>query len=291
MALNRVAVALAALALAAAPARAQTSPTVLPAALQGLWIAGECAAPSSLLFASSRGWALLPTGGRQRLWRLALAGEVGGFTLVVADDPERTRLLMRAVAGGLEVREPPAKLPDAALPGESPATSFRRCPSIPASLAVLHGEGLSFLAALDSIEAACAGGEIPACLDALWAWADVTREGSLTAAELARLARGLAYVVMLGEGAESQELAAALGAGALGGVAIGWALIASFDYDGSATLTKAELSQDRVPVPGLAGAATAAPAASAPAAALSDQLGALRALLQELAPMLGLPGR
>ncbi len=168
---------------------------------------------------------------------------------------------------------------------------FRRCPSIPSRLAVLHGEGLSFLAALDGMEAACAGENLPSCLDAVWNWADVTRDGSLTAAELARLTRGLAYAVMLSEGAEANELAAALGAGALGGVAVGWALIANVDYDGSATITKAELLQDRFPPPGLDGLRAAAPLAPARAATLSDGLGALRALLEELAPMLGLPGR
>lgn len=283
-------VVLAAMLASAVPAAAQDA--ALPEAVQGLWIAGTCAAPDALLFATGRGWAALPTGGQQRLWRIARTGAAGGFTVAVADDEDQTRLLLRATSSGLETREPPAKLADADLPGESPATTFRRCPAIPAALSALHGEGLSLLAALDGIEAACAGGDAAACLDAIWGWADVARDGVLTAAEISRLARGVAYVAMLSQGADADSLAAALGAGALSGVAIGWALIASFDYDGSASLSKAEVTQDRLPPPGLAGAvAVPTSVAAAPGASLVGQLGALKALLEELGPMLGLPGR
>jgi hypothetical protein len=281
--------ALAAALLAAAPAAAQDAG--LPEPMQGLWVAGECAAPEAMLFATHRGWAMLPTGGTQRMWRIARTGAVGdGYTLLVGDDEEQTRLLLRAAPSGIEVREPPEKLADADLPGDAPATSFRRCGAIPAALALLHGEGLAFLGALDRIEAACAHGDTAACIDAVWAWADVSGDGTLTAAEVSRLARGVAYAAMLSQGTEAEELAAALGAGALGGVAVGWALIASFDYDGSASLSKAEVMQDRFPPPGLAGAVVAAPSLPRPVVSLSAQLGALRTLFEELAPLLGLPG-
>lgn len=271
------------------PAAAQDA--AVPEPMQGLWISGECAAPEAMLFATHRGWAMLPTGGTQRLWRTERIGTVGdGYILLVGDDEEHTRLLLRATPAGLEVREPPEKLADTELPGDAPAVSFRRCPAIPAPLALLHGEGLSFLGALDGIEAACAHGDTAACIDAVWVWADVSGDGTLTAAEVSRLARGVAYAAMLSQGTETEELAAALGAGALGGVAVGWALIASFDYDGSASLSKAEVMQDRFPPPGLAGAVAAAPSLPGPGASLSAQLGGLKALFEELAPLLGLPG-
>lgn len=264
----------------------------LPAAVQGLWVAGDCAAPKGLLFATHRGWARLPAEGVQQLWRVGRsAGLAGGHTLAVGNDPDQTRLLLRPLPEGLEVREPPPKLADAELPGEAPATLYRRCAAIPAALAALHGEGLSFLAALDGIEAACTGGDGLACLDAVWAWADVSGDGLLTAAELARLARGVAYAAMLSEGASSGEIAAALGAGALGGVVIGWALIASFDYDGSASLSKAEVMRDRFPPPGLGGAVTAVPPRGPLVAGFVGQLGALRSLFEEIAPLFGFSGR
>lgn len=280
---------LAAALLAAMPAAAQDA--ALPEPMQGLWVSGECAAPEAMLFATHRGWAMLPTGATQRMFRITRTGTVGdGLTLLVGDDEEQTRLLLRATPAGLEVREPPEKLADTELPGDAPASSFRRCPAIPAALALLHGEGLSFLGALDGIEAACAHGNTATCIDAVWSWADVSGDGTLTAAEVARLARGVAYAVMLSQGTETEELAGALGAGALGGVAVGWALIASFDYDGSTSLSKAEVTQDRFPPPGLAGAVTAAPSLPRPGVSLSAQLGALKALFEELAPLLGLPG-
>jgi hypothetical protein len=279
---------LAAALLGAMPASAQDA--ALPEPMQGLWVSGECAAPEAMLFAGHRGWAMLPTGGTQRLWRIRHTDTIGdGFTLAVGDDDQQTRLLLRVTPGGLDVREPPQKLADTELPGDAKATQFRRCPAIPAPLALLHGEGLSFLGALDGIEAACAHGDAAACIDAVWAWADVNGDTTLTAAELSRLARGVAYATMLSQGTEAEELAAALGAGALGGVAVGWALIASFDYDGSASLSKAEVMQDRFPPPGLAGAVAAAPSLPAPGVSLSGQLGALKALFEALAPLLGLP--
>lgn len=279
----------AALLALASPAAAQDAG--LPEAVQGLWVAGDCTSPDAMLFATARGWAALPTGGQQRLWRVARTGAAGDFVLAVANDEDQTRLLLRASPAGLETREPAPKLADTELPGDSPATAFRRCPSVPAALSVLHGEGLSFLGSLDAIEVACVAGTPAACIDAVWSWADVARDGVLTAAEIARLARGIAYVVMLSEGSDTETIAAALGAGALGGVAIGWSLIASFDYDGSASISQAEITQDRFPPPGLAGAVATGPTpALPPGANLAGQIGALKALIEELAPLLGLPG-
>jgi hypothetical protein len=107
--------------------------------------------------------------------------------------------------------------------------------------------------------------------------------------------RGATHMAMLATGAELSDLAAALGVAALGGLAVAHALLASLDFDGSGTLSQAELLQDRSPVPGLSGpAAPPGAAAAGPplgAAALAGQLGALKTLLDQLGPMLGLPQR
>ncbi len=300
---RRLAVALSLCLLAAAPAAAQPQqPLVqpppgvtLPVAAQGLWANGACTDPGALLFLTGRYWALLPKEGPQEMWRVARTAESGGYTLAVADDADQTRLILRPDGQRLETRTPGPKQPDDVIPGEAPATQWARCPSLPGSLSGLHGEGLSFLGALDGIEAACASAEAAACIGAVFAWADVTRDGVLTAAELARVVRGATYLAMLATGAELEKLAAALGGGALGGMFAAYALIASFDYDGSGSRSQAELLQDRSPMPGLSGPA-APPAAAVPGppiggAALAGQLGALRTLLDQLAPMLGLPSR
>jgi hypothetical protein len=293
---SRLAAALAA-ALFALPASAQTpaAPAAIPEAAQGLWANGTCADPAALLFLTGRYWALLPKEGPQEMWRVARTASQGGFTLAVADDADQTRLILRADGQRLETRTPGVKQPDDAIPGDAPATQWARCQALPAALAGLHGEGLSFLGALDGIEAACANGEVAGCVGAVFAWADVTRDGVLSPAEIARLVRGATHMAMLATGAELDTLVGAIGAGALGGIAAAYALIASYDYDGSGSLSQAELLQDRSPMPGLSGPA-APPAAAVPGpplggAALAGQLGALRTLLDQLGPMLGLPAR
>ena len=86
----------------ASPAAAQDAG--LPEPVQGLWVAGECTSPDAMLFATARGWAALPTGGQQRMWRVARTGTTGDFVLAVADDEDQTRLLLRASPAGLETR-------------------------------------------------------------------------------------------------------------------------------------------------------------------------------------------
>jgi hypothetical protein len=280
----------------AAPVAAQTAGSDgIPAAAQGLWANGACADPAALLFVTGRYWALLPKEGAQELWRVERTVARGGFTLAVADDSEQTRLILRADGQRLESRTPSAKQADDELPGDAPATQWARCPGLAAPLAALHGEGLSFIGALDGIEGACAGGETTPCVAALFAWADVTRDGVLSPAEIARLTRAATYMAMLATGAELDALAGAVGAGALGGIVAAQVLLQSFDYDGSGGLSQAELLQDRSPMPGLAGPASPpGPAVAGPplaGAALAGQLGALRTLLDQLGPMLGLPQR
>ncbi|WP_270934698.1 hypothetical protein, partial [Falsiroseomonas oryzae] len=63
--------------------------------------------------------------------------------------------------------------------------------------------------------------------------------------ELARLARGAAWVLAVQEGATQDVLAGAVGAGALGGILAARLLVESLDYDGDGRLSLAELLQDR----------------------------------------------
>lgn len=284
MRLSLVPLAACALVAAASSARA-----AFPAEIGGLWIAGSCSEPAELLFVTRGAWARLEANGLQVLRHAERFDRAGDFGLAVADDAEATRLLFRATAEGLVVRDPPAKLPDASLPGAGPDVAFRRCPSIPVALAGLHGEGLSFLAALDGIGASCAGGDGAACIDRIWAWADVSGDGGLSVAEIARLMRGLAYVGTLAAGTTATELAQAVGAAGVGAIAAAWALIASVDYDGSGTVSREELARDRFPPPGLAGLPADATAAGAgpasPTGAISSGLGALGAMLKEVVPL------
>ncbi|MDW8444327.1 MAG: hypothetical protein RML45_08505 [Acetobacteraceae bacterium] len=259
-----------------------------PAELGGLWVAGTCAEPTELLFLTPTAWARLVSQGEQVLKLAERFDRVGAFGLAVADDAEATRLLFRPTAEGLVLRDPPAKLPDTALPGDGPDIAFRRCPSIPVPLAALHGEGLSFLVALGGIAEACGGDDGAACVDRIWAWADVSGDGGLSVAEIARLARGIAYVATLSVGTTATELGQAVAATGVGAIAGAWALLASVDYDGSGTVSREELARDRFPPPGLAGLPPAGTGArpTAGAAAITSGLGAFGAMLRDLAPLL-----
>ncbi len=270
---------------AAAPAAQAT----FPPEITGLWVAGSCSEPAELLFITRSAWARLEANGVQVLRHAERFDRAGTYALAVGDDPEATRLLFRREADGLLVRDPPAKLPDASLPGDGSDVAFRRCASIPVALAGLHGEGLSFLAALDGIGASCAGGDGAACINRIWAWADVSGDGGLSVAEIARLVRGMAYVGTLAAGSTGSELARAVGAAGVAAIAAAWALLASVDYDGSGTVSAEELARDRFPPPGLAGLpAEATDAGGGPAFAASAfawGLGALGGLLKDVLPL------
>jgi hypothetical protein len=280
-----------------APAGAQTA---WPEPLRGTWALGECSAPAVLLQVNARGIARLPEAGEQRYTRLvrfAPAGTPpGDWTVGFGEGEDAPRLMLRARDGGLDLAEPAAKLLDSELPGTgTPVASFRRCQAVGGALAALHGEGIGFAAALDGLEAACDGdqGTSDACIAALMAYADVSKDGKLGPAELARLVRGVTWLILASEGVPLEALAAGVGAGAGIGIAVGWLLVATYDYDGDGRLSPAELMQDRGPWPG--GTPPVAPRTGARMlpglGSLAGSEGPLRELLQGLAPFLQGLGR
>jgi len=217
----------------------------VPDALRGPWFLGACAAPTAMLQVTARAVVRLPSDGAARLWRFAGFGAAAGWTVGVARGAEAPRLLLRGAETALETAEPDAKTRDDRLPGEGVTVeAWTRCAAPPASLVLLHGEGLAGLAALEIIEAGC-GGEAASCIGAVVAAADVTGDRLLTAAELARLGRGLAWVLAAQTGADPGDLAAATGLGALASLAGARAVLESLDYDGDGRLSAAELGQDR----------------------------------------------
>jgi YD repeat-containing protein len=180
------------------------------------------------------------------------AAGAGGWTMGIARGAEAPRLLLRAGPGAaadtLETVEPDPKTRDDRLPGgDAAAARWHRCAApLPPGIAALHGEGVAMLAAAEHIEAACGGPDTPSCLRAVLAQADVTGDGMLTTAEIARLTRGAAWIVAVEQGASGEALAATSGVGALAGLAAARALLESLDYDGDGRLSAQELAQDRV---------------------------------------------
>lgn len=233
-----------ALALLAAPVAAQPIGGV-PEPLRGAWFAGDCADPQAMLVMTGRAAARIEAEAPARLFRFQETREAAGYALGVGTGPEAPRLMWRAAAEGLETIEPEPKTRDDRLPGEARPEVWRRCAAPSAALAVLHGEGIAFLAALEHLEAACGAGTPGACAEAILRHGDVSGDGRLAPAELARLVRGAAWVVAVQEGATQEVLAGAVGAGALGGILGARLLVESLDYDGDGRLSAAELLQDR----------------------------------------------
>lgn len=278
----------------ALPAAAQ--PIAWPEALRGTWALGECSAPAVLLQVNARGIARLPESGEQRYTRLARFAAQGGWMVGFGEGEDAARLMLRARDGGIDLAEPPAKLLDSELPGAgTPVASFRRCTTIGGALAALHGEGIAFAAALDGLEAACDGdqGTSDACIAALMAYADVSRDAKLGVAEMARLVRAITWLVLASEGAPLDVLAGGVAAGGGIGLVLAWLMVASYDYDGDGRLSPAELQQDRGPWSG-----GTPPADGRVGARLLPALGSLagaegpmRELLEGLAPFLPGLGR
>jgi hypothetical protein len=239
--IRRVLPALGLLAALAAPAAAQS----VPEPLRGAWFAGDCADPAAMLVLTSRAAARVEAEASSRLFRFGETREAGGYTLGIGVGAEAPRLMLRPAAEGLETIEPEAKTRDDRLPGEASPVVWRRCPAPPAALAALHGEGIAFLAALEHLEAACGTGTPGACAEAVLRQGDVSGDGLLAPAEIARMVRGAAWVAALQEGATQEVLAGAVGAGALGGILSARLLVESLDYDGDGRLSAAELTQDR----------------------------------------------
>jgi hypothetical protein len=261
--------------LLGAPAAAQG----IPEALRGSWAQGACAAPDAVLHLTARSAVRLPAEGPARLLRLRELRPLGDWTLGTAGGAEAPRLLLRGANDALQTAEPDAKLRDDRLPGDTPVLRWTRCPVPPPGLAALHGEGLAVLAALEALEAGCQQGGMAPCLAALVAAADVSGDGALSVAEVARLLRGAAWALAAQDGAPAEGLAAAVGLGALAAQAAARLLVDGLDFDADGRISAAELAQDRAAWPG-GGTAAGRPVA---VEALAEGAGLLRALLERLA--------
>ena len=233
------------LALLLAPGLAAAQPALVPDALQGAWFQGECARPDALLQLTHRAAARVPREGAGRLLRFQALRQQEGWLIGTGRGAEAPRLMLRAAGEALETAEPGAKAREDRLPGEAPLARWHRCEAVPPAVALLHGEGVAAMAALEHVEAACGGADTAGCLAAVVAQADVSGDGRLTRAELARLARGAAWLVAVQEGVAGERLAGAVAAGALAGQLAAQLTVEGLDYDGDGRLSAEELTQDR----------------------------------------------
>ncbi|HEY8611277.1 MAG TPA: hypothetical protein VIL69_08320 [Roseomonas sp.] len=238
---------LAGLALLAATARAQSPEAPVPTPLRGAWFQGECTAPAAMLALSARGAARVPANGAGHLLRFTEARIMeSGWTVATARGPEAPRLMLRVAGDALETAEPANKTRDDRLPGDAPVTVWRRCPATPLTFAT-QGEGVAFLGAVESLEAACGPGTggVTDCAAALIRVGDVSGDNLLGSAELARLFRGAGWLLSLQAGVTPELSGLTNTAGAMGGVVAARLMVESLDYDGDGRLSASELAQDR----------------------------------------------
>lgn len=141
---------------------------------------------------------------------------------------------------------------------------WTRCDTVPSLYRVLFGEAVALFEAFDHINAACEVGSSLDCVRAAFDFADVNGDRRLTHAEISRVFRAAAFYVgyeaslaaaeRRGGTAASglarlqvgqQDLLAATALGTIIAPFITSNLIASYDYDGTGSITLEEMLQDR----------------------------------------------
>ena len=135
-----------------------------------------------------------------------------------------------------------------AMPNDTWASSdYENCDgTLPRDKVMLHGEALALLSVANSAQDACKQNQA-SCATTLFAGIDVSGDGNLSTAELARLFRVAGYLAAVSEdsGANNDDLAAVLATSLPVAPLMASAIINSFDYDDTGTLSLAEISQDR----------------------------------------------
>lgn len=260
--------------LAAMPAAAQ-APHAIPVALRGNWFAGSCEAPEAMLALTARSAARIGKG-PSRLDRFTALRDIPGWLLGTSEGVEAPRLLLRARDAGLETAEPEAKTLDTGLPGDVPVITWRRCEPPPLAWMLRHGEGAAVMGAVERMEAGCMPGATAlSCAEAVVAAADVSGDRLLGPAEIARIARGLGWMIAVRAGTAGDDDLLSVGGPLLGGLAAARVMVGSLDYDGDGRLSARELAQDRGgPMPVPAAGASPGTMAGAPPAPTSPALGA-----------------
>lgn len=148
-------------------------------------------------------------------------------------------------------------------------TSFdelTRCPAVPSVHRVLFGEAIALFESFDHIHDACENGSSLDCVQQAFSFADVNGDGRLTRAEIARVFRAAAFYIgyetslatalrrrdapasgLARLEVQQQDLVAAIAIGSIVAPFITSNLIASYDFDGTESITLEEMLQDRGP--------------------------------------------
>ena len=169
--------------------------------------------------------------------------------------------------------------------GESWTISrYARCEAVPFPFSLLHGEAAAVLLALDGAVEPCDAGA-PDCLGKIFSAFDRWPDGELRLAELSRAMRLALYLgVATGDSPRIEKLVAGTSAAVIVAPLLAMTVIASYDYDGSDSLSLEEIGGE---LQG-AGRATMEIDEQWSGSALLESLSEHREFLEALAPLLRL---
>lgn len=163
-------------------------------------------------------------------------------------------------------------------------TRYAPCEAVPFPFSLLHGEAAAVLLALDAAVEPCSAGA-PDCLGKVFSAFDKWPDGELRVAELSRAMRLALYLgVATGDSQRIEKLVAGTSAAVVFAPLLAMTVIASYDYDGSDSLSFEEIGGE---LQG-AGRATVEINDQWSGSALLESLSEHREFMEALAPILRL---
>ena len=219
----------------------------VPESLTGVWASPNCGSPEDTLVIY-RGFYLWLGEEETALTGLSMAQTQpeGWMRLEESDGyPNFFKLL---ADGRLRETFLPDNADTALAPSENwQTTDYESCGNaLPRNKVLLHGEPVALLQVVSQVQATCQT-DRQGCANALFAGVDISGDGNLSTAEIARLFRVAGYVAAVSEDtpAGNDDIAGVLAASLPLGPLMASAIVNSFDYDDNGMVSLAELSQDR----------------------------------------------
>ncbi len=219
----------------------------IPDALIGVWATPTCAAPADTLVIYKNFYLWLGEEETALTGLTASAAQPDGWTRLQESDGYPNFFQIQP-DGRLREAFLPESADKAAAPSQDWQTAdYESCANaLPPGKVLLHGEPVALLRVISNAQGLCET-DRQACANQLFAGIDVSGDGNLSVAEIARLFRVAGYVAAVGQdtAANNDDLAGLLAAGLPLGPLLASAIVNSFDYNNDSVVSLAELSQDR----------------------------------------------
>ena len=219
----------------------------VPAELRGIWATPNCSAPIDTLV-MHRGFYLWIGQDETSLKGVVATPDVEN-DWVRLEESTGYPIFFKLLPDG-KLRE--TYLPEDANFSEQPqddweTADFESCQdSLPRPHVLLHGEAVSLFAVLDQVYGSC-DQDRQACAQTLFDGVDVSGDGQLSRAELARLLRVITYMAAVGTDtpANNNDLGTLMASSLPIAPLIATAIVNSFDYNDDGVLSMAEITHDR----------------------------------------------